>query len=165
MTDRLDRVEELLAQTAERLDQTSERLDQTSERLDQTSERLALTVEQQVKNTTDIDTLLGAVSSNEVGVRELSVDVRSLTTAIGESNQRFDVLRLEAVEDRQETRQLFNDAVDQMERDRARFAQRFEAVIAQAEADREENRRRFNAQQENIQRLFVRANQHESGCY
>ena len=52
-------------------------------------------------NTDEIDTLLGAVSSNEVACRELRQTVEVLVSAIGESNQRFDILRSEGIADRQ----------------------------------------------------------------
>ena len=86
MTDRLDRIEGLLEQTGNRLNQTAE---------------------QQAKTTEDVDTLLGAVATNEASVQKLTSNVQSLVTKIDDSNDRFDVLRLEAAEDRKETRQLF----------------------------------------------------------
>ncbi len=63
--------------------------------------------QQRSTNTDEIDTLLGAVSSNEVACRELREVVTVLAHVIGESNQRFDILRAEAIADRQRSDQLF----------------------------------------------------------
>jgi hypothetical protein len=63
------------------------------------------------RHTDEIDTLLGAVSSTEVAVREL-------VAAMTESHQCFDVLRADAIADRQETAQQLNDAIAQMNTDR-----------------------------------------------
>ena len=116
MTDRLNRVEGLLEKTAERLDQTAD---------------------QQAKNTEGIDTLLGVVAKNEA-------DITKLVVKIDESNDRFEVLRSEAANDRQETRQLFNDAIAQMEINQKEGNRRFDEVL-----------NRIDAQQEVIQRLLV----------
>jgi len=129
MTDRLDRLEAILLVVGERLGTVGERLD-------------AVAVQQQ-RNTEDIDTLLGAVSINEV-------EVRKLIENAAQSNQRFDILRAEAVADRQRA--------DHMQEE---FSQRFEnlreeaiADRQQVERDRTDSRQRFDAQQEVIQRLL-----------
>ena len=88
MTERLDRIEALLLATAERQNEMNATLQQTQAVLNQTAQ-------QQAVNTDEIDTLLGAVSSNEVGIRDL-------VTRIDESNRRFDILRAEAIADRQQ---------------------------------------------------------------
>jgi hypothetical protein len=84
MTERLDRIEILLERTALRLESTALRLNQTAE--------------QQAKNTEDIDTLLGAVSTTEI-------EVQKLLSARAESDRRFEVLRQEAIADRQRSDQ------------------------------------------------------------
>jgi hypothetical protein len=80
MTERLDRIEALLLITAERLNQTAE---------------------QQQHNTTDIDNLLGAISTTDV-------EVRSLTQAVTTNEQRFAILREDAIADREENRRRFD---------------------------------------------------------
>jgi hypothetical protein len=80
MTERLDRIEALLLITAERLNQTAE---------------------QQQRNTTDIDNLLGAISTTDV-------EVRSLTQAVTTNEQRFAILREDAIADREENRRRFD---------------------------------------------------------
>ncbi|MGI8935072.1 MAG: hypothetical protein ACR2FS_13460 [Phormidesmis sp.] len=84
-----------------------------------------------------IETLMAACSTNLVAIRETAGTVDKLVVKIDESNQRFDIQRGEAQADRQETRQLWSDAVTQMN------------------ADRAESARRFDAAQETIQRLLL----------
>ena len=72
----------------------------TSTAFQQTITTLDRVVAQQATTADEIDTLLGAVSTNEVGVRTL-VEQRA------ESDRRFEVLRLEAVSDRQRADQKF----------------------------------------------------------
>ncbi|MGB3298664.1 MAG: hypothetical protein WBA76_10380 [Phormidesmis sp.] len=100
-----------------------------TERLDRIEALLETTGQQQAKQTEDIDTLLGAIAQTDRQVRDLrgeSVD----------DKQRFEVLRAEAQNDRQETRQLWNDAVTQMGVNRAAnaaaVAELTEAVGAQS---------------------------------
>ncbi|MGB3790673.1 MAG: hypothetical protein WA949_21880 [Phormidesmis sp.] len=156
MTERLDRMEALLESTQQNLDRTTA---------------------QQAKNTEEIDILLGAVATTEANVRKL-------TEKATYTNTLFETLRAEAQADRQETRQLWNDAVTQMEKDReanrtsaqadrqemrqlwndavTQMDQDREAARASAEADRQKSDVRFNealgridAQQEVIQRLMI----------
>lgn len=58
-------------------------------------------------NTDEIDTLLGAVSSNEVACRKLRQSVTTLVNAMAESNHQFNILRQEAIADRQTSDQRF----------------------------------------------------------
>lgn len=127
MTERLDRIEALLERTGERQAQTSE----------------------------DIETLLGAVSTNELAVRETIASVNRLVLKIDESNERFAVLRLEAQSDRAETRRLFNDAVAQMEADRVEYRQNFSAVLTEIQEARSKADERHTAQMEVIQTLLI----------
>lgn len=127
MTERLDRIEALLESTGQKLDRTAAK---------------------QEKNTEEIDILLGAVATTEANVQKL-------TEKATYTDKLFETLQAEARADRQETRQMWNDAVTQMEQDR-------EAVRAIAEADRQKSDTRFNealnridAQQEVIQRLMI----------
>lgn len=123
MSDRLDQIEAILATTAQQQAQNTETLKAVSE--------------QQAKNTEGIDTLLGAIAATEARVQ-------NLTDHAEESNQRFEVLRSEAQADREETQRLWNDAVTQMEADRAESRQKFDETLG-----------RIDAQQEVIQRLLV----------
>ena len=116
MNERLERIEALLLATAERQNEMNASLQHTQAILDRTAE-------QQATNTREIDILLGAISTNEVALR-------AVVLRIDESNQRFDVLRQEAIADRQES------------------DQRLEAM-------RQKSNQRFEAMQENIQRLFL----------
>ena len=130
----------------------TERLDRIEAALERTGENLKQTTAKQAKNTEDIDTLLGAIARTDRQVQDLRGES-------GDAQQRFEVLRAEAQNDRQETRQLWNDAVTQMERDRAEARERAEAdrteARERAETDRAENAKRFDAQQEVIQRLLI----------
>lgn len=120
MTDRLDRIEQLLERTGER----------------------------QAKTAEDIDTLLGAVATNEASVQKL-------VTKMDESNERFSVLRLEAQSDREETRRLFNDAVTQMEADRSESRERFDNMLREIQEDRRKTNERYSAQMEVVQTLLI----------
>lgn len=93
------------------------------------------------KNAAGIEDLLGVVATNEATRAEL-------LAKWDESNTRFEALRLEGQRNREEFRQSWNDAIAQMEKDRAQARER-------ADADRAENAKRFDAQQEVIQRLLV----------
>lgn len=100
MTERLDRIEAILLATAERQNEMNASLQQTQTALSQTQAVLDRTAQQQSRQADEIDTLLGAVSTNEVGVR-------ALVTKIDESNTRFEILRQEAIADRQRADQRF----------------------------------------------------------
>ena len=100
MTERLDRIEAILLATAERQNEMNASLQQTQTALSQTQAVLDRTAQQQSRQTDEIDTLLGAVSTNEVGVR-------ALVAKIDESNTRFEILRQEAITDRQRADQRF----------------------------------------------------------
>jgi hypothetical protein len=94
------------------------------------TERLDRIEAQQEQNTANIADLI-TLSSNVLRA------VDGLVSRIDESNQRFDVLRAEAIADRQETAQKFNDAI-------ADSNQRFDVLRAEGIADREEHRTSFN---------------------
>ncbi|MGI8933415.1 MAG: hypothetical protein ACR2FS_05015 [Phormidesmis sp.] len=148
MTERLDRIEAILESSAQRQAATDATLDRVSEQQAQNTEG-------QAKNKDDIETLLGAVSTNLTSCRELRAagaasDARidRLTERAASNERLFETVLSEARADRQETRQLWNDAVTQIAGDRAE-------ARAQAEADRAETRQRFDAQMEVIQRLLI----------
>ncbi|PZO47082.1 MAG: hypothetical protein DCF15_19510 [Phormidesmis priestleyi] len=98
----------------------------TSTALQGTNATLDRIAVQQTTHTDEIDTLLGAVSSNEVACRELRQTVGTLVSAIDEGNQRFEILRSEAIARQQRSDQRF-----------------------------EESNRRFEAMQKTLQRLFL----------
>lgn len=114
-----------------------ERLDRIKSLLESTGENLKQTTAKQVKNTEDIDTLLGAIALSEARIEKLVGKAEDTDTL-------FNTLRAEAQADRQETRQLFNDAVAQIEIDRRKSDERFTEMLS-----------RLDAGQENIQRLLV----------
>lgn len=120
MTDRLDRIEALLESTQQTLNRTTEK---------------------QEKNTEEIDILLGAIATSEARVDKLVARSEA-------ADQRFEVLRAEAATDRQEFRQNFNDAIEQMRVDR-------EEARKQADADRQKANERHSAQMEVIQTLLL----------
>lgn len=120
MTDRLDRIEALLESTQQTLNRTAEK---------------------QEKNTEEIDILLGAIATSEARVDKLVARSEA-------ADQRFEVLRAEAATDRQEFRQNFNDAIEQMRIDR-------EEARKQADADRQKANERHSAQMEVIQTLLL----------
>lgn len=88
-----------------------------------TGERLNQTAEQQQRNTTDIDNLLGAISTTDV-------EVRALTQTVAANEQRFEILRADAIADRQ----AFNK---QSEAERQRSDERFNEVISEIQAQGE----------------------------
>lgn len=100
MTERLDRIEALLLATAEQQNEMNASLQQTQGILNQTAQ-------QQAVNTDEIDTLLGAASTNEVGIRALTKNVNQLVVKIDENNQHFEILREEAIADRQRSDERF----------------------------------------------------------
>ena len=120
MTDRLDRIEALLESSQQTLNRTTEK---------------------QEKNTEEIDILLGAIATSEARVDKLVARSEA-------ADQRFEVLRAEAATDRQEFRQNFNDAIEQMRVDR-------EEARKQADADRQKANERHSAQMEVIQTLLL----------
>ena len=120
MTNRLDRIEALLESTQQTLNRTTEK---------------------QEKNTEEIDILLGAIATSEARVDKLVARSEA-------ADQRFEVLRAEAATDRQEFRQNFNDAIEQMRVDR-------EEARKQADADRQKANERHSAQMEVIQTLLL----------
>ncbi len=147
MTERLDRIESLLADTAQQLNRTAAQQDRTAA--------------QQAKNTEDIDTLLGAIALAEARIDRLMARAEV-------SDQRFEVLRAEAITDRREAQQKFNDAIEQMRTDReaarvkaeanrAEARAQAEASRVQAEADREEARTQAEAS-----RVQAEANREEA---
>ncbi len=116
MSERLDRAEAILLATAERqnemnasLQQTQSALQQTQNALQQTQAVLDRIAQQQAINTSEIDTLLGAVSTNEV-------ELRALIQQMAESNQLFEVLRQEAIADRQRSDQRFEAMQENIQR-------------------------------------------------
>jgi rubrerythrin len=148
MTERLDRIEAILQRTAEQQERNTATLKGVTD--------------QQERHAEEIDTLLGAVSTNEVAARDLIAEMAKTNAAVTESNQRFENLRQDAIADRQETAQKFNDAVAQMNTDRAENAKRFDDTVTQMDTDRAENAKRFDdtlnridAGQEVIQRLLM----------
>ncbi len=78
-----------------------------------TLDRIAV---QQTTHTDEIDTLLGAVSSNEVACRELRQTVGTLVSAIDEGNQRFEILRSEAITRQQRSDQRFEAMQETLQR-------------------------------------------------
>lgn len=123
-----------------------------TERLDRIEEILQNTAQKQAKNAEEIEALVGAVSTNETAIRELTANVARTTanvdrvTAKAEGNEMlFETVRVEAREDRAETRRLWNDAVTQMNTDREAFREKSDSTIAQINTDRAEYRERFDA--------------------
>ena len=119
-----------------------------SQRLDRIEALLERTAEQQVKHADEIDTLLGALATTEASVQKTDAMVRRLTVRTEGNELIADTLRAEARADRLETRQLWNDAVTQMQHDRDEWQLRIEAI--QTKADE-----RHAAQMEVIQTLLL----------
>ena len=110
----------------------------------------------------DINTLLGAASTNEVACRDLretatenAAACRELRISITENQDRFVVMREEARADRAETRRLFNDAITQVEIDRVEYRRRCDELQRQADEDRRRADERHTAQMEVIQTLLL----------
>ena len=99
-------------------------------------------IEQAVERTaSNVDDLLGAIAQTGKQVRELREESAN-------DKQRFEVLRAEAKNHREETRRLWNNSVVKIECDHTKTRERFEAQLT-------ESSRRFDAQQETIQRLLL----------
>ncbi|MEM8504519.1 MAG: hypothetical protein AAF716_15355 [Cyanobacteria bacterium P01_D01_bin.1] len=107
MSERLDRIESILAATVTHVATTDARLD-----------RIAAIVEesatQQRQNTVDIDNLLGALSTTDVEVRRINETVESLSRtverlgeAVAANEQRFNILIQEMRADRRASQQSF----------------------------------------------------------
>lgn len=112
-------------------------------------EALQLTSEKrQAKRDEEIEALLGAVATTEANVRRTEALVNRVTAKAEDNELICDTIRAEARADRLETRQLWNDAVTQMQSDRTE-------AEAQADADLAENTKRFDAMQETMQRLLL----------
>lgn len=88
----------------------------TSTALQGTNATLDRIAVQQTTHTDEIDTLLGAVSSNEVACRELRQTVGTLVSAIDEGNQRFEILRSEAIASQQRSDQRFEAMQETLQR-------------------------------------------------
>jgi chromosome segregation ATPase len=101
MTERLDRIEAILLSTSERLNETSATLNQTNATLDRVAQ-------QQERNTTDIDALLGAISTTDV-------EVRSIAGTVSDSARLFENLRGDAIADRQRSDQRFNELLGRLD--------------------------------------------------
>jgi chromosome segregation ATPase len=100
-----------------------------TDRLDRIEAILQTTAEKQARHADEIDTLLGAVSTTEVAVNNLVAEMAKTNAAVAESNQRFENLRQDAIADRQETAQKFNDAIAQMNTDRQRSDERYQTQL------------------------------------
>jgi chromosome segregation ATPase len=158
MSERLDRIESMLSasveagrRTDERLDRVSARLesvstklDSVSTKLDSVSTKLESVAAQQEKNTSDIDTLVGAAAT-------FSSDCEALGRKIDESNQRFDTLRAENIADRAEYRRRSEETNARIEANRAEYRRQNEETNARIDA----TLGRIDAQQEVIQRLLA----------
>jgi chromosome segregation ATPase len=126
-----------------------------TERLDRIEAILERTATQQERHADEIDTLLGAVSTTGVAVNNLVAEMAKTNAAVAESHQRFDVLRDEAIADRRENRELWNDAMTQVERDRAEYREKFDRAMAQSDTDWARADERHAAQMEVIQTLLL----------
>ncbi len=123
----------------------------TSTALQGTNATLDRIAVQRTTHTDEIDTLLGAVSSNEVACRELRQTVESLVSAIGEGNQRFDNLRADAIADRQAFREQAETAIA----DRQAFREQAETDRQKADANQQNWQANFNAQMEVMRSQLV----------
>jgi len=128
-------------------------------RLDRIEAILKSTDEHQARNARGIDTLVSVCSSNEVACRDLretatenAAACRELRISITENQDRFVVLREEAKANRAETRRLFNDAITQVETDRAQARERAERDQAESRAGAERDRAESRANFEKLQR-------------
>jgi chromosome segregation ATPase len=115
MTERLDRIEAILLSTSERLNETNATLNQTNATLSQTNAALSQTnatldrvAQQQERNTTDIDALLGAISTTDV-------EVRAIASSVSDSARLFENLRGDAIADRQRSDQRFNELLGRLD--------------------------------------------------
>lgn len=119
-----------------------------TDRLDRIEALQLASEKRQAKRDEEIDTLLGAVATTEANVRRTEALVNRVT-AKAEGNELIcDTIRAEARADRLETRQLWNDAVTQMQNDRDEWRLRVEDIQAKADA-------RYAAQMEVIQTLLL----------
>ncbi|MEM9151819.1 MAG: hypothetical protein AAGB19_15375 [Cyanobacteria bacterium P01_F01_bin.3] len=115
-----------------------------TERLDRIEAALEASAAQQTKNSSDIEALIGVASTNDAAIRELTANVDRVTTATAEGNQRFEVLRQDAIADRRELSQRFDDLADQMNADRRATRQHFDEMASELKADRSQNQQHFD---------------------
>ena len=134
MSERLDRIESMLSASVETGKRTDERLDRVSVKLESVSTKLESVAAQQEKNTSDIDTLVGAAAT-------FASDCEALSRKIDESNQRFDTLRAENIADRAEYRRQNEETNARIEAERAEYQRQNAETNARIEAERAEYQR------------------------
>lgn len=145
MSERLDQIENILLAITKRLDSTNATLDQTNATLAQTNATLAQTnatlaqtnatlgqvVEQQERNTTDIDNLVGVASNTEVEIRLLKESIVEMRESMATN---YAELRESIAANYAELRELI-----------AANEKRFNILIQEMRADRRTNQRAFQA--------------------
>lgn len=119
----------------------TERLDRIEARLETTGQRLNQPAQRHTKRAKDIDMLLSVIATTEAFVDQV-------TGRTGENELLVKTMRAEANADRLETKRLWNDAVAQMNINRAKAKTR-------ADAEHAKNANRFDVRQKVIQRLLV----------
>lgn len=99
-------------------------------------------IEQTIERTTaNVEDLLGAIAVTDRQVRDLRGES-------GDAKQRFEVLRAEAKNDRDEYRALFNDAVAQIEKQQKGWQAKFDS-------QQKGWQDRFDSQQMTIEKLLL----------
>lgn len=128
MTERLDRIEALLESTTQKLDRTAE---------------------QQTKTQSEVSNLLDLFQGLLEGFDRTQQE-------IAESNQRFEVLRADAIADRQRSDARFETLRADAIADQQRSDDHFEALRADAIADRQRSDDRFEAILNRFNRALIK---------
>lgn len=162
MTERLDRIEAILAANAEQQAANTQAIAANAERQAQNTEGL-------IRVRADIEAMLEGISNlavlaegNEQSIARLEKLVEANTQTSAANATRFDVLSADAKADRQRATaerlawQAKSDELDAKDRaDRLEWRAGFDEVIAVANADRRQADARHEAQQEIIQTLLL----------
>ena len=111
-----------------------------SERLDRIESALDRVAQQQERNTSGIDDLLGTVAQTDRQVQDTCARVDKLVDKVDESNQRFEVLRAEAQADREENRRnadMLTANIQRLEQSIAKLSDNVALMVEENRSQRE----------------------------
>lgn len=111
-----------------------------TERLDRIEAILETTAQQQAKTSDEVDTLLGAVGTNEAAIRDLTANVNELVGESKDSQKRFEILRDEAQQDRAENRRntdMLTANIQRLEQAISKLSDNVALMVAENRSQRE----------------------------
>ncbi|HEY9736969.1 MAG TPA: hypothetical protein V6D06_11820 [Trichocoleus sp.] len=173
-TDRLDRVEALLAQIAESQARTQQNVEELSVGLRETraiadSNARAVQawesrIEEGIADAEEVSTSMAASTNEQLSssITDTVAMISDLGRQQAETDQRFNILLEEARADRREWRQhreessqQFNTLIEEARADRQEWRQKFDEQVAVMQSDRQSNANQFEAALELIRGLFL----------